>query len=64
MVKHLIMLVMLCFGVYFGWYYATRSTKRVVKKFTGKHVWAVLVIIVAIYLLLAGAFYFRSASIF
>lgn len=64
MVKHLILIVVMCFGAYFGWYYATRPAKRVVKKFTAKHIWAVVGIGVAIFLMLASAIYFRSVSIF
>lgn len=61
--KHLVLILIIALGLYFAWRYADRPTKRVVKKFTGKHALAVITILVLAFCALVAAFYSRSVNI-
>ena len=61
--KHLIILLIMCFTTYFAWRGSDARTKREIKKFIGRHVLAMVLIFGAVFLGLVAAFYFNSGNI-
>lgn len=61
--KHLITLLLLLLGGYFGWRYASEELRKDIKQFLGKHLPWVGFIVGLAFLALAGAFNSRSINI-
>ena len=61
--RHLITLLLLGLGGYFGWRYAPEELRKDIKQFLGNHLPWVAFIVGLVFLALVGAFYNRSINI-
>lgn len=61
--KHLVTLLILALGIYFGWRYAPEALRKDIKQFLGTHLPWVAFIVGLVFLALVGAFYSRSFNI-
>jgi len=61
--KHLITLLVLVLGIYFGWAYAPEVVRKDTRQFLGKHLPWVAFIVALVFLALAAAFYSNSPNI-
>ena len=61
--KHLVTLLVLALGCYFGWRYAPEELRKDIKRFLGNHLPWVGFIVGLVFLALAGAFNSRSINI-
>lgn len=61
--KHLLLILVLSLAVYFGWYYAEKPVKRLLKKLTKRHVIAVVSVFVVAFAALLVMFFNRAVNI-
>ena len=61
--KHVLLTLFLLLVGYFGWYYADKAVKQLTRKLATRHVFAVVVIVFAVFAALIAAFYNRAISL-
>jgi hypothetical protein len=62
--KHLIVLTLLVFICYFGWYYLPEEAKGVLRKWRGTHLFKVLMLFLLVWLAFITQATFGSGKIF
>lgn len=62
--RHIVLLLILCIGGYFAWFYLPEDVKETVREFRGTHLFKVILLIFAVMVAFALQANFGSAKFF